>query len=161
VPRIVQEDLWKHPGFPGLILVTANNSIKMNGALVMGRGAAAEAKAKIRGIDVQAGKKLSGIFRKQRPGVRGQYGLTLVRVPTEEKIGLGLFQVKTHFASTATLGLIELSTRLLAQYAMMYPELNIRMNYPGIGYGGLERAVVEPILAPLPDNVTICWKEQS
>ncbi len=38
------------------------------------------------------------------------------------------------------------------------PDLKIRLNFPGIGFGCLKREQVELLLTPLPSNITICTK---
>lgn len=68
----------------------------------------------------------------------------------------GLFQVKRHFNESADLAIINKSGLMLAELLeKANPHVEIFMNYPGIGYGGLERDEVETVIGNvLPDNVT-------
>ena len=155
-PRIVREELWQKPEYPGMIVVTTNSWTKKNNALVMGRGAAQQARDRIRLIDREAGC-LVQLFE-QRHGHR-DYGFLVVRDPYREGlVGFGIFQVKRFYGDPGDLGLIELAVQKLSAWATEHPDVNIRMNYPGIGYGRLGRDLVEPLLDVLPQNVTICWR---
>lgn len=182
MPRIIREELWKHPGFPGMIVVTTNATITSHGRLVMGRGAARLALRQIRDIDRECAHVIREATRSvwSYPAPNGEmaqdayydecmrededryhgvgYYFRVVRRPTEEKIGFGIFQVKVHYAQMAELELIRRSVDTLADYCRGHKDTAIRMNFPGIGYGHLSRAVVEPLLADLPDSVTICWR---
>lgn len=154
--RVIRDELWRHPGMPGMIVVTTNSTLRHHeGSLVMGRGAALEAVMRIPRIDVECGRAIAAFAF-----VYGhdKYGFLPVRIPTSEKVGFGIFQVKHFWGDPADLSLIEHAVLILVGYANMNPDINIRMNYPGIGNGKLQRAEVEPLLAPLPDNVTICCK---
>lgn len=150
MPNIVREELWKHPGFPGMIVVTTNATIKKNNALVMGRGAALQARDRIVCIDQECGLAIHQ--------ASAFYGFLVVRQPTEDRVGFGIFQVKDHFRDQADLELIEAAVLALSEYAVSHPDVAIRMNYPGIGCGGLLPAKVAPLLARLPDQVTICHR---
>ena len=66
--------------------------------------------------------------------------------------------MKYAWSHLADIGLIALSTHMLRLYATVHKGVQIRMNYPGIGNGGLARGQVEPFLAWLPDNVTVCYQ---
>lgn len=148
--NIVREELWQRPGYPGMIVATTNATIKSNNALVMGRGAAREARDRIVCVDQECGLAIrSAGF---------EYGFLVIRPPTESTVGFGIFQVKDHFKDTASLELIGLSAAELSRYATANPDTQIRMNYPGIGAGRLARAKVEPLLKVLPDNVTVCYR---
>jgi hypothetical protein len=46
----------------------------------------------------------------------------------------------------------------LRQYSQENSNLKIRMNFPGLGDGGLPVDEVVPLLLPLPPTVTICHK---
>lgn len=150
MPQIVREDLWTRVDMPVVYLVTTNAVINKAGELVMGRGAALQAKSKIPGIAREC-----AITVKELGGV---YGLGIVRVPTKEKAGFGIFQVKYAWHEPANLRLIEKSVARLCEWCADHPFTKVRMNYPGIGNGKLKREDVEPLLAPLPDTVTVCYR---
>lgn len=153
--QIVKEDLWKLPPMPGMVVVTTNGYINKDGSLVMGRGAALEATKRIPGIAKQAGDV---IWNAGFDSPAMYYFLTARSPFREGKLGFGLFQVKRIWSDEADIGIIRQSVMALRTYASRHPELNIRMNFPGIGNGRLKRVEVEPHLEPLPDNVTICVK---
>lgn len=180
--KIVGEELWKHPGFPGMIVVSTNSTIKANGTLVMGRGAARQARDRIPGIDHECSRMIKRATRTvwAHPPPHGEmaleayyqecemedqdsysgtgYYFQVVREPNRYRVGFGIFQVKEHFRQEASLELIRRSASVLADYARQHPDMAIRMNYPGIGYGGLTKQKVKPLLERLPDNITICWR---
>ena len=182
MPNIVREELWRHPGFPGMIVVTTNAVITERGFLVMGRGAAQQAKRRIPGIDTECALVIRESTRStwSCPAPTGEmaqdayydecmredddpysgvgYYFREVRKPTDKKVGFGIFQVKVHFTQRADLSLIHRSASMLTLYCHRHPETQVRMNYPGIGAGRLPRAKIEPLLTDLPDTVTICYR---
>jgi hypothetical protein len=82
------------------------------------------------------------------------YGLVTTKWENQE---VGIFQVKRHFFSQASLYLIQLATVRLFEYiAMTNPSL-VCLNFPGIGNGRLSRDEVLPIISLLPDCVEI-WE---
>lgn len=141
-------NLW-HSG-ADLICVTGNATIRNDGCLVMGRGAALEAQNKYPGINMEFGTM---IMKAQRANGSTVYGMLIAK--RETKPDLGLFQVKHHFKDKAELGLITESVRYLDLLSSDYKL--VAMNFPGIGWGGLDRADVLPLLKKLPDNVEI-WE---
>ena len=126
-----------------LKLFTGNNYIRKDGALVMGRGAALEVKNAHPQIAYELGKKISGLDK--------IYGLAL-----SDTLPIGVFQVKTNFRFNAHVDIIKHSVEKLKEYLSTQSPLKlVHMNYPGIGYGGLPKMIVEPLLANLPENVVI------
>lgn len=148
---------WNKPG--SLFVVTGNSTIKSDGSLVMGRGAALELKRRLSGIDRLLGEQI----RLHGPG---SYGL-IVLSPENIKRGLGhwsrafcsvgLFQVKEHFRDKADPKLIEFSAGLLRDWAKANYGVQINMNMPGTGCGRLSEAAVLPLLNLLPANVNV-WR---
>jgi hypothetical protein len=129
-------------------MFTGNKTIKQNGALVMGRGAAKEVRDSYPGID-----KL----------IKCDQPVTFVKVPPkfpqlpEFALDqyLGYFCVKDHYAESADIALIEESVQLLTKHALRLKQVTFHLNYPGIGAGRLSIADVQWILEPLPDNVWV------
>jgi hypothetical protein len=153
--EIIQGDMWEEVGKADLILVTTNAAIRKDGALVMGRGAAAQAKEMFPQLPFELGRRL-----KQSGLIEKEYGITVTGISTQGTL-LGAFQVKYHWRDEADLNLIRFSCRELARYAGPCPRERIVVNYPGIGNGRLTRDDVEPILkAGLGklDNVFIYWR---
>ena len=103
MPNIVREELWLHPGHPGMLVVTTNSTISKAGGLVMGRGAAKKAVERIQGIEKKCAKKVRT--------AADPYGFLPVRLPRpEEKIaGFEIFQVKRHWKEQADLTLIKIA----------------------------------------------------
>jgi hypothetical protein len=153
--EIIQGDMWEEIGKANLILVTTNATLRGDGALVMGRGAAAQAKQQFPQLPFELGRRL------QQSGLVGSaYGITVTGVSVQDTL-LGAFQVKYHWRDEADLDLIRFSCKELFQYAEPGPNERIVLNYPGIGNGRLTRDDVEPILvAELGklDNVCVYWR---
>ncbi len=142
-------DMWKESEADA-ILFTANSTIRADGALVMGRGAALECQSLYAGCNKQFGQIIKG---------RRLYGVVLG--PNDLKPGyfLGAFQVKYHFKDNADIGLISYSTGKLFELAKyVIPDLLWAVNFPGIGWGRLKREDVLPIISILPDNVEV-WEK--
>ena len=158
-PRIVQAELWQVIPDSDMIVVSTNGSISKDGTLVMGRGAALQARRHHPGIERECARSIQTSIESTR-SVCGSwvYGFLVVRQPMHRQPGFGIFQVKRIWTETASLKLLSLSVAMLNRYARLCPERSIRMNYPGIGNGGLRRDSVEPLLACLPENVTICYR---
>ena len=146
--EIVEGDLWSEVGKADLILFTANAELDRNGALVMGRGAALEAKQRWPALARALGQSTRG---------RREYGLAFAReMETGSKTKVGCLQVKRAWRDPADLKLIDWSVGKLAAAVAKWlanPEhegrsLRVAINYPGIGQGtgGLEEEDVRPIL---------------
>ena len=135
-------DMWEQEC---KFLITTNSTIKANGALVMGRGIALEAKTRFPGLDLTLGQAILGVC----PSL-GRYGLIVGRK-------LGIFQVKYHYRDAADLRLIAYSTQMLHEYSLQHPNMLINLNYPGVGWGHLTEEQVSPVIQTLPDNV-IVWQ---
>ncbi len=148
---VIQDELWKNPGNPGMIVVTSHAAVQEDGRLFMGYGVCKEAVRRIPEIEFQCGREVS------RCAVDGLYGFLPVRLPRpkEKVIGFGLFQTRLQWEESADLEIIQNSMECMRQYTEENANLKIRMNYPGIG-GGLSVEEVASILIPLPPNVTIC-----
>lgn len=143
-------NMWNVYGKADAFLITTNSTIKRNGALVMGRGIAKEARDRFPGLDLALGSRIMREY-----GNKGIYGLMLSERFPEAK--LGAFQVKLAYDDPAELWLIRKSTAMLADFAKNNPELKIHLNFPGIGNGRLAIQAVMDIVEILPDNVTL-WQ---
>lgn len=122
-----------------IILVTTNSFVKNNGELVMGAGAAKEAKRLYPELPKQLGVTIPHL---------GKYHLRFL--PN----GLGAFQVKYDWQHPASIDLIAGSSYLLRDFANMFVG-TIALNFPGIGNGKLDRDRVLPVIGILPDNVHV------
>jgi O-acetyl-ADP-ribose deacetylase (regulator of RNase III) len=146
--EIIEGDLWSEVGKADLILFTANADLDGKGDLVMGRGAALEAKQRWPGLAKELAKATGG---------RREYGLAWAReLETGSKTKVGCLQVKRAWRDPADLHLIDWSVGKLAAALAKWlsnpehagRELRVAINYPGIGRGtgGLSEEEVEPIL---------------
>jgi hypothetical protein len=115
----------------------------------MGAGAAFEAKKLYPTSPALLGMKI-----KAKRDPKGFYGLAFCH---QHNCRLGAFQTKYHWNSDSSLELIQASIRQLEIYAISTPSQTIFLNFPGIGLGGLKREEILPLLANLPDNVTV-WE---
>lgn len=132
---------------------TANSMVK-NGNLLMGGGAALAAREAFPLVDSSLGKEIQKTIFDQKYGY----------VETEFQhrfIGdwysfyIGAFQTKTIVMLPSSLELIELATNELCKVAEKRQNSTFRLNYPGIGLGGLNPEEVQPIIERLPDNVWV------
>lgn len=147
--KISNEDLW----LPADIHIVTTNGTIRNHSLVMGQGAAKEAKENFPGIQLLCGRTIMNtvhLFDNV-----WFYGCLLVTG------FFGIFQVKYKWRDKANLNLIVKSVLDLDRLARSLSTSSIRMNYPGIGAGGLSKEEVEPLIKRLPDNITICYKEKN
>lgn len=144
--KLAKGNMWLHSC--NTFLFTANNVVNQ-GKLVMGAGAAKQAKELYPTAPALLGAK---ILTRRNP--QGFYGLAFCQ---QHNCRLGAFQTKYHWNGDSSLELIEASIRQLEIHAVSMPSQNFFLNFPGIGLGGLKREEVLPLLTTLPDNVTI-WE---
>lgn len=125
------------------LLVTTNATVRRDGALVMGRGAAKTLATRFPVLPYTFGSRILAYQHKP-------YGVIL-----DDATRTGIFQVKYHWANDANLTLILKSVDTLTKIAASTPDETYYLNYPGIGNGRLAKSEVEPLLADLPSNVHI------
>jgi hypothetical protein len=143
--KIVKQDLWMDCS---MHIVTTNATLHIGDRLVMGRGAALEARHHIDlNIDLVCGERIKSLN-----AVDGKYGFQTI-LPY-----FGIFQVKKNWRDNAEFELIRYSAHLLASYANFHEKLTFRLNFPGIGAGRLMFDDVVGLLEILPNNVTVCMK---
>lgn len=135
------------PSLFNRIIITGNSIVKPNGRLVMGAGAAKDLRDKVKGIDLVFGKKVSDYNSKGK-----EYLLLFHNF-------YGILQVKYNWWENANVDLIGRSLERLKYYSNKYPKVVYNLNYPGIGYGGIERHIMENILCTMnfADNVVV-WE---
>lgn len=144
-------DMWQAYADPNsMFCITTNSTIKGNGELVMGRGIALQTKRYISVAPLQLGK----IIRNNGFELK-VYGLIVIRL--RHDFYFGAFQVKTLFRHQADVDIIRNSTNRLNEWCKTHNDIEINLNYPGIGNGKLPISIVEPIISILPDNVRI-WR---
>ena len=140
--REVFGDIWEYPA--DYICITTNGGVRKDGAAVMGRGVALQAKQRFPGIEFILGRSIL------------EYG-NIFRMLTVEEKGLFIFPVKYHWRERADLTLIEKSTTDLRRAAELRPGRTFVLPRPGCGNGRLLWEQVKPVLerVGLPDNVHV------
>ena len=158
-------NMWDVFGKTDLFLITTNPIRRKDGAVVMGRGIALEAKTKFPDLPYMFGEVLAGAERHQDVG-DPLYPLNVGIIGVCDGQMLGWFMTKTHWRSPSDLAVIEKSVEQLIpwEYIPTYNDdvrrrIRIDLNFPGIGNGKLRREDVLPLLQKLPDNVHIWEKE--
>lgn len=145
MPQYHIGNMWSAYDAADLFCITTNSFVNRAGALVMGRGIAAQARDRFPGLDKRLGREILS-----RCGLLGAYYMIF-----DPATKIAAFQVKYHFAETADLELIYRSIgKLLANSPRFHA---IHLNFPGIGNGHLARGSVLPMLEVLPDNIHI-WE---
>lgn len=140
MPVFKTGDMWSAFGVADYFIITTNAIVKNDGALVMGRGIAQQARDRFPGLDHQLGQVIKRL--------RSPYGCVLMSP-------ISVFQVKYHWRNEADLSLIAYSAQELNKLARKAPHRTFALNFPGIGNGRLNAADVRPLLTTLPDNVEI------
>ncbi|WP_420640503.1 hypothetical protein [Candidatus Leptofilum sp.] len=150
MPHFQRGDMWTVFATADLFLITTNSTIRQDGALVMGRGIAKQARDRFPGLAASLGRHILNTC-----GRLGDYGLLVS--PRWPAAKLGAFQVKLYYSQPASLELIRHSTAIFCAWCAVHPDAKVVLNYPGIGNGRFRREVVLPIIAQLPEQVTI-WE---
>ncbi|MDP9486325.1 MAG: hypothetical protein M3Q49_11190 [Actinomycetota bacterium] len=135
----IEANLWSTPA--DLRVITTNGVTRSDGAAVMGRGCALEAKRRITGLEYHFGKLLK------------EHGNRVMRL-TDPKKGAALasFPVKWHWKEKASAALIGRSARQLVELADRFGYERIILPRAGCGNGGLSWTDVRPILEVLLDD---------
>jgi hypothetical protein len=137
-------NMWDAFG-KGVFMITTNPIIRKDGAVVMGRGIALEAKTRFPRLPYDFGEMLK--MYPNNIGYIGEYDHTRIY----------WFMVKDHWANQASLDIIQNSVSTL-DHLFGYTDERVDLNFPGIGNGGLKREDVLPLLEKLPDNIHI-WEK--
>jgi hypothetical protein len=149
--QLVKGNLWDEIGKADLILVTANSTLNNCGELVMGAGAALEAKKRWPWMPQRAGAYIRDFATHDGTGMF--YGLMTFQAEKGLDGQVGLLQTKHGWRYPSSQALITRSLRMLWGSANSFHR--IALNFPGIGLGGLKREDVLPLLEVLPDNVFV------
>lgn len=120
--------------------ITTNGYINAQGALVMGRGVALQAKQRFPGIEF----RIANYVR--------ECGNLVYPMPD---LRLFTFPVKHTWNQDADIELIAKSSEQLQILASFNLQDTFYLPRPGCGNGNLQWKDVEPILEPLPDNVIV------
>jgi len=140
-------DLWEYPA--DAYVITTNGAVRKDGAAVMGRGVALQAKQKFPGIDRELGRLLSN------------YGFNCWIV-NKDPIVIS-FPVKFHWNEKADPLLImkslyelwDIVTNMLARKENMV----VAMPRPGCGNGQLKWEDIKPLVSFLDDRFVVVNNE--
>lgn len=146
--QLIKGNIWESASQN--IAITTNSVIRTDGSLVMGAGIAKEAALKYPDLAYKAGQLISALNKHTKwYGFIGSFSY-----PDRN---IYLFQTKTLFTRPSCLKLIEHSTEMMIEYLNQNP-IEISLNFPGIGKGGLDSKKVLPIIEQLPDSVTVFYQ---
>lgn len=141
----VSGNLWDYPA--EVTAITTNGVVKANGACVMGRGCAREARDRYPGLDITLGTFIRAFgnrcFRIVSPIVRPNCPLDRT---------LLTFPVKHRWDEPADLRLIATSCEQAMAMADKFGWKSIVLPRPGCGNGRLNYYDVEPLISDLLDD---------
>ena len=140
----IEGNLWDSSIACDLRVITTNGATRKDGAAIMGRGCALEARNRFPGIDVELGWLIT------------THGNRVMRFKKEFSHGgarIASFPVKDHWKDAADPVLIRRSARQLIALADKFSyTTNILIPRPGCGNGKLSWKQVRPILSEVLDN---------
>jgi hypothetical protein len=137
-------NLWNFHSAGVPICITTNGGVRKDGACVMGRGIAAQAKEKFPRLPYIAGLLIT------------TYGMEVQYI---HEYNLFVFPVKYLWNEPANLDLIELSGFQLLKLTMEYKFETVALPRPGCGNGQLQWVNVQPRLHMLDDRFEVVeWK---
>lgn len=131
-------DLWDVEA--DLRVVTTNGAVRGDGACVMGRGCAREAKERYPGVEYRLGDLLK------------EHGNRVMRLGRFDGVGLASFPVKHHWREEADPDLIARSAEQLVALADKFGYTRVLIPRPGCGNGWLRWGDIRPILAKVLDE---------
>ena len=146
-------NMWDVWGKTDFFCITTNSFINRHDNLAMGKGIALEANKRFKHLSKNAATQM---FLDDVNHL-GFYGTMIVN--TDDWVGndIMFFQTKYHFNDITNMVLLRKSLHSLFRWILQCPTQRFDLNFPGIGYGGLERETVLPYIKLLPDNVHI-WE---
>lgn len=140
----VKGELWDYDA--DVYVITTNGAVRKDGAAVMGRGCALEAKSVDPGCEYRLGARIA-----QSGNHCFNFGHFMKDSRTRE---LWSFPVKHHWKQKADLDLIQRSAEdiVFALSLMSYPVDTVVIPRPGCGNGGLDWADVRPRIESILDD---------
>ena len=139
--KLIKGDILQSPA--DVICFTSNGVMGPKG-LVMGAGSALAFRVAFPGLEL-------AFFGTMQHTVL-EYGFRVVEFQSRL---IGAFQTKTHWMQDSTAELVEKSCLALTQWLADHEGQTVAIPYPAIGYGKLSKAVVEPLLRVLSDDVWV------
>jgi hypothetical protein len=147
---LLKGNMWDVYEESDLFCITTNSYVTGSGHLVMGRGIAEEAAEKFPELPAAFGSLILDYARDSSTKIN--YYLV-----HHVALHMAAFQVKYHYRHPARIELIKGATKKLSQMARERPTWRFDLNFPGVGYGGLERDLVLKAIQRMPDNIHI-WE---
>ena len=142
-------NMWNVFHDTDIFMITTNPIRKIDGAVVMGRGIALEAKTRFPQLPYDFGNALSKLHPEIDQQFVGEIGIY-------DGTPIWFFMVKDHWREEAKLDIISSSVFYL-HHGFDFKNKRIDLNFPGIGNGRLPRESVLHLLEDLPDNIHI-WE---
>lgn len=146
-------DMWSVFFDTDIFMITTNPIRRTDGAVVMGRGIALQAKERYPSLPYDFGNALNRLHPEIDQSFVGEIG-------KYEETPIWWFMVKNHWREQADLGVIASSIFYLKNGFNGLETKRIDLNFPGIGNGRLPRDSVLYLLEDLPNNVHI-WEYAS
>jgi hypothetical protein len=147
-------DMWSVFDTTDIFMITTNPVRRKDGAVVMGRGIALEAKERFPRLPFAFGEVLDG------PAVdEAHFSVGFIDHFGEQGTPVWYFMVKNHWRNPASLSIIEDSVDAIRYIYHNFEGRRVDLNFPGIGNGHLDRESVLRIIQQLPDNFYIWEKE--
>lgn len=153
--QLAQGDMWTVYDQAVLFLVTTNGVVTRSGALVMGAGIAKQARDRFPGLDQALGSAVKAAGSPYGLLVSPRWSISPGGSGATAK--LGAFQTKDNWTEGSSPVLIGFAANKLLAWCEAHPTARVHLNMPGVGCGGLSREAVLPLLASLPDTVTV-WE---
>jgi len=143
----IKGNLWDYYDKGEWIVITTNGSIKKNGACVMGRGVAKDARDRFPNLDKVLGKAID------------RFGNIVFVLNSMIGAKIITFPVKHHWQEKADLKLIERSCRQL-EFVVREKSV-VYLVRPGCGNGQLKWSKVKPVLEKYLDERFIVVNNES
>lgn len=142
--QLVQSNIWDFADTLDYVCITTNSILNKDNCLIMGKGNAEQAKARIPDLPKDFGQQIV-----ERNVNGGFYGLL---VSHNKYLA---FQTKYHWRDNSPIELVERTTNMLVRLANNHPDKTFGLPFPGIQNGRLRPKDVYPLLQKLPDNVFV------
>lgn len=136
-------NLWD---FNGVLCITTNGTLRKDGACIMGRGVAYQAKNRYPQLPYSLGHNIKYL---------GNHVFFYNLSGPQQPQRLITFPVKHNWWEKADLKLIAQSVQELIKMNQSLGNVNVYLHRPGCGNGGLSWTEVKPLISVLPDNIYI------
>lgn len=146
--NLQQGNIWDVYEDTDALVITTNAIVYRNG-LVMGAGAALQAKERFPFLPRVLGKMIT------EPQVIRVDGLPKYGFVFDQKSKIGALQTKYHYYNLSPLSLVKYSLDIFSEWLKVMKPKRVDMVFPAIGLGGQSRKNMMPLLEGLQENVYI------